>query len=95
MVFSAWLLVLTSVSPSLSFISLLIMSILDRIPVQPVLAVFIGAGLGAGLCVIGQKQMNNWQRQECLSQPDTHRLVTYKSWSGDAKYCIHIRYLAN
>jgi len=68
---------------------------MDRIPVQPFLAVLIGAGLGALTCVAGQKHLNHLAKQECLKQPDTHRIITMRSWVGDSTHCVHIRYLAN
>ena len=58
-------------------------------------AVITGIGIGGLLCVAGQKHLNSLAVQECLKQPNYHRLVTIRSWIGDAKYCMHIRYLAN
>ena len=68
---------------------------MHRIPVQPFLAVLIGTGLGALMCVAGQKHLNHLAKQECSKQSDTHRVITMRSWIGDASYCVHIRYLAN
>lgn len=71
------------------------MNIIDRIPVQAFLAVIGGAGLGFLICIAAQKQLNKMAVQDCINQPDTHRLVTMRSFIGDAKYCMHTRYLAN
>lgn len=68
---------------------------MDRIPVQPFLAVLIGTGIGALMCVAGQKHLNQLAKYECLKQSDTHRIITMRSWVGDATHCVHIRYLAN
>tara|TARA_R100001224_G_C4029234_1_gene152196 strand:- start:3080 stop:3283 length:204 start_codon:yes stop_codon:yes gene_type:complete len=66
-----------------------------RSPLTPITAIIAGVGIGALLCVAGQKHLNKIATQECLKQPDYHRLVTMRSWVGDAKHCMHIRYLAN
>ena len=68
---------------------------MDRIPVQPFLAVLVGTGIGALMCVAGQKHLNQLAKYECLKQSDTHRIITMRSWVGDATHCVHIRYLAN
>ena len=68
---------------------------MDRIPVQPFLAVVVGTGIGALMCVAGQKHLNQLAKYECLKQSDTHRIITMRSWVGDATHCVHIRYLAN
>ena len=68
---------------------------MKRIPVQPFLAVLLGTGIGALTCVAGQKHLNQLAKYECLKQSDTHRIITMRSWVGDATHCVHIRYLAN
>ena len=68
---------------------------MDRIPVQPFLAVLVGTGIGALMCVAGQKHLNQLAKYECLKQSDTHRIITMRSWVGDATHCVHVRYLAN
>jgi hypothetical protein len=64
---------------------------------HPIIAVTIGTGIGLLLSVVGQKQFNAHARHTC-NKPgisDTHRLVTVSSFTGDANYCMHIRYLGN
>lgn len=56
--------------------------------------VVMGVGLGGLLSVAGQKHLNQRAIETCNAQPDYHRVVTLTSWVGDAKYCMHIRYLA-
>ncbi len=59
------------------------------------LAVILGIGLGGLICAFGQKHLNHRAVQTCNAQPDYHRLLTLTSWVGDAKHCVHIRYLNN
>jgi hypothetical protein len=63
------------------------------------LALFIpivsGMGLGFFIAVSGQNLMNFSAAQTCKRMPDYHRLVTYTSFLGDSKACMHVRYLAN
>jgi len=56
--------------------------------------VVMGIGLGGLLSVAGQKHLNQRAIETCNAQPDYHRVVTLTSWVGDAKYCMHTRYLA-
>ena len=65
---------------------------MNRIPVQPFLAVLIGTGIGALMCVAGQRQLNIFETQRCTNKP-THQLVTMRSWIGTAQHCIHKKYL--
>ena len=65
---------------------------MDRIPVQPFLAVLLGTGIGGLLCVAGQRQLNIFETQRCTNKP-THQLVTMRSWIGTAQHCIHKKYL--
>lgn len=60
---------------------------------NPFIAVIMGIGLGGLLSVAGQKHLNYLATETCNAQPDYHRLITMTSWVGDAKYCMHIRYL--
>ena len=55
----------------------------------------IAFGMAAGLLigVAGQKHMNAMARDTCNRMPDYHRLITMRSWIGDASHCMHIRYL--
>ena len=55
----------------------------------------IAFGVAAGLLigVAGQKHMNAMATDTCNSMPNYHRLITMRSWLGDAKHCMHIRYL--
>ena len=69
------------------------LSFLFAIMFNSFLAVIVGTGLGSLMCVAGQKHLNHLATQSCQAQPDYHRLVTMTSWVGDAKYCMHIRYL--
>ena len=57
------------------------------------LAVILGIGFGSLVSVVGQKHLNELAIKTCKAQPDYHRLVTLTSWVGDAKHCMHIRYL--
>ena len=54
-----------------------------------------GMGLGFFIALGGQNLMNFSAAQTCKRMPDYHRLVTYTSFLGDSKACMHIRYLAN
>ena len=65
---------------------------MNRIPVQPFLAVLIGTGIGALICVAGQRQLNIFEVERCFNKP-THQLVTMRSWIGTAQHCIHKKYL--
>ena len=69
-------------------------SFMEKFPVDAFICVIAGIGFGMATCVIGQRYLNIQQTNECNKQQDTHKLVTLSSWIGDAKYCIHARYLA-
>jgi len=62
---------------------------------QSILAIVGGAGLGFLLCIAGQNSLNAQQVEQCKRMPDYHRVVSIRSFMGDAQYCMHIRYLAN
>lgn len=61
---------------------------------HPFSAVVIGISIGCLACVAGQKHFNNIAIKTCDKMTNTHRLVTMTSWVGDAKHCMHTRYLA-
>jgi len=61
---------------------------------HPFSAVVIGIAIGCLASVAGQKHLNRLATKTCNEMSDTHRLVTMNSWVGDAKHCMHIRYLA-
>ena len=52
----------------------------------------MGMAFGFGLCIVGQKMINNLQRTTCKDRPD-HTLVLITGFIGDAYYCIHNRNL--
>jgi len=58
------------------------------------LSVLIGATAGFAIGAVAQRALNVQQANECKKQADTHRLVTLRGPLGDAKHCIHARYLA-
>ena len=61
---------------------------------KPMTAVLFGTVLGFFFVFLGQKTMNAYHTATCKQRPDYYRLVTYKSYLGDAKYCIHTSYLS-
>lgn len=61
---------------------------------HPFSAVVIGIVIGCLASVAGQKHLNNLATKTCNEMSDTHRLIMITSWVGDAKYCMHTRYLA-
>ena len=65
---------------------------MNRIPVQPFLAILIGTGIGALICVAGQRQLNIFEVERCFNKT-THQLVTMRSWIGTAQHCIHKKHL--
>ena len=69
-------------------------SFMEKFPVNAFLSVLIGAAAGFSICAVAQRALNVQQTNECRKQPDTHRLVTLRGPLGDAKHCIHARYLA-
>ena len=71
--------------PALPYISITML--------QPITAIVIGSGLGFLITVAGQKQLNAQQVSMCTDM-DYHRVITIRSWIGTAKYCMHIKYLA-
>jgi NhaP-type Na+/H+ or K+/H+ antiporter len=69
-------------------------SFVEKFPTEAFLSVLIGAAAGFSIGAIAQRALNVQQINECKKQPDTHRLVTLSGPLGDAKHCIHARYLA-
>ena len=69
-------------------------SFMEKFPVNAFLLVLIGATAGSAIGVVAQRALNVQQTNECIKQSDTHRLVTLRGPLGDAKHCIHARYLA-
>jgi len=69
-------------------------SFMEKFPVNAFLSVLIGAAAGFSIGAIAQRALNVQQTNECNKQADTHRLVTLRGPLGDAKHCIHARYLA-
>ena len=61
---------------------------------HPFSAVVIGVAIGCLASVAGQKHLNHLAIKTCNEMSDTHRLIMITSWVGDAKYCMHTRYLA-
>ena len=61
---------------------------------KPITAVLLGTGLGFLLVIVGQKAMNAHETATCKRMVDYHRLVTFQSFIGDSKQCMHISYLA-
>lgn len=52
----------------------------------------MGMAVGFGLCIVGQKMLNNHQRTTCKDKPE-HTLVLITSFIGDSYYCVHNRNL--
>ena len=69
-------------------------SFMEKFPVNAFLSILVGAATGLTIGVIAQRALNVQQTNECKKQADTHRLVTLSGPLGDAKHCIHARYLA-
>ena len=69
-------------------------SFMEKFSVNAFFSVLIGAAAGFSIGAIAQRALNVQQAAECNKQPDTHRLVTLSGPLGDAKHCIHARYLA-
>ena len=66
---------------------------MEKFPVNAFLSILVGAAAGFSIGAIAQRALNLQQAAECNKQPDTHRLVTLSGPLGDAKHCIHARYL--
>mgnify|MGYP007121431602 CR=1 FL=1 len=68
---------------------------MEEFPVNAFLSILIGIAAGFSIGAVAQRALNVQQANECKKQADTHRLVTLSGPLGDAKHCIHARYLAN
>jgi NhaP-type Na+/H+ or K+/H+ antiporter len=68
---------------------------MEKFPTEAFLSVLVGIALGFSVGAVAQRALNVQQTKECERQADTHRLVTLSGPLGDAKHCIHSRYLAN
>ena len=68
------------------------MSIVDRIPFQPLLAVLIGVQAGMFSCVMLQKVVNHYAVKECATNT-SKKLVYGSSFIGSTKYCVSTNYL--
>ena len=73
---------------------LIMNSFMEKFPTEAFLAILVGTALGFSIGAVAQRALNVQQANECRKQPDTHRLVTLSGPLGDAKHCIHARYLA-
>jgi NhaP-type Na+/H+ or K+/H+ antiporter len=69
-------------------------SFMEKFPTEAFLAMLVGTALGFSIGAVAQRALNLQQTNECKKQPDTHRLVTLSGPLGDAKHCVHARYLA-
>ena len=69
-------------------------SFMEKFPTEAFLAVLIGIAAGFSIGAVAQRALNVQQAAGCKKQPDTHRLVTLRGPLGDAKHCLHSRYLA-
>ena len=69
-------------------------SFMEKFPVNAFLSILVGTALGFSVGAVAQRMLNMQQTNECKKQPDTHRLVTLSGPLGDARHCIHARYLA-
>jgi NhaP-type Na+/H+ or K+/H+ antiporter len=81
--------------PSVGGFDYIMNSFMEKFPTEAFLSVLIGTCLGFSIGAVAQRALNVQQANECRKQPDTHRLVTLSGPLGDAKHCIHARYLAN
>jgi hypothetical protein len=70
-------------------------SFMEKFPTEAFLAILVGTALGFSIAAVAQRALNVQQTNECNKQADTHRLVTLRGPLGDAKHCIHARYLAH
>jgi len=69
-------------------------SFMEKFPTEAFLAMLIGVAAGFSVGAVAQRALNVQQTNECRKQPNTHRLVTLRGPLGDAKHCIHSRYLS-
>lgn len=57
------------------------------------LAFVMGIGIGALMCVFGQKMINHIEQQECKSKPSHVLIHMTNSFVGDATYCVDRRWV--
>ena len=57
------------------------------------LAVMMGIGIGAIMCVFGQKAINHYELQECKSKPDHVLVHTSNLFIRNATYCVERKYV--
>ena len=57
------------------------------------LAVVMGIGIGALMCVFGQKGINRLEVHECKQKPDHVLVHMNNSFVGDATYCVERKYV--
>jgi len=69
-------------------------SFMEKFPTEAFLSILVGTALGFSIGAVAQRALNVQQTNECKRQADTHRLVTLRGPLGDAKHCIHSRYLS-
>ena len=69
-------------------------SFMEKFPVNAFFSILVGVAAGFSIGAIAQRALNVQQTNECKKQADTHRLVTLSGPLGDARYCVHARYLA-
>ncbi len=60
-------------------------------PASYISAIAFGIAIGLIGCVSGQRLLNNHNTVQCANKNATHKLVTYSSYLGDAKYCMNKR----
>lgn len=57
------------------------------------LAVVMGIGIGALMCVFGQKAINSLEVHECKYKPNHVLVHMTNSFVGDATYCVDRRWV--
>ena len=57
------------------------------------LAVMMGIGIGALMCVFGQKGINRLEVHECKQKPSHVLIHMNNSFVGDATYCVDQRWV--
>jgi hypothetical protein len=67
------------------------MSIVDRIPFQPLVAMLIGVQAGFFTSVMLQKVINHYAVKECATNT-SKKLYYGSSFIGPTKYCLPIKF---
>ena len=57
------------------------------------LAFVMGIGIGALMCVFGQKFINNMELHECRTKADHVLIYMTNAFVGDATYCVERKYV--